>query len=220
MTTQLFDSQPIIYKGQYGNFTITDGDRQEVIIYRLGLLLACLSFSAGSFLILWKGSSEAVLEVLTPLCGIFAISLGISLLNIHIYLGFLHKLLKIFWLIGTISGIIISAKFEPPLALFVYNNPFTILGIGFIFAALTGIFFKEAFCFNRLETKFLTFILPLLLLGHIIGFLPIKIEQFLLCSWTFLFIIFVVRKLIQAIPPDIGDKSVFTYIKQQQSVNK
>lgn len=219
MTVQLLDSQSPIYKGQYGDFTITEGDRQEVIMYRLGLLLAGLSFVAASILILWQGETTQVLTVLTPLFGIFSISLGISLFTIHIYFALLHKVLKIFWLIGTISGGIFALKSNQPLALFVYNNPLSLLGIGFIFAALTGIYFKEAFCFNRLETKFLTFIVPTLLFGHLIDILPINVEQFLLCSWTFLFIIFVFRKLIQAIPPDIGDKSVFAYLKQQLTIN-
>lgn len=214
MTVEILDSQTPIYQGQYGEFTITQGDRTEVIIYRLGLLLAGLSFGAGSILILWKGANSSVLEILTPLFGVFALSLGISLVTIHIYLAFLHKMLKIFWLIGTIFSLILFSQIDEPLALFVYNNPLSIFGIGFIFVALTGIFFKEAFCFNRIETKFLTFIVPTLLLGHLTNILPVKIELFLLSTWTGLFIIFVMRKLIQPIPPDIGDKSVFTYLKK------
>ncbi|MFS8118620.1 MAG: DUF2301 domain-containing membrane protein, partial [Microcoleus sp.] len=77
------------------------------------------------------------------------------------------------------------------------------------------IFFKEAFCFNRLETKFLTPGVPLLLFGHIFGFLSPENEQLLLGLWAILFIIFAVRKFFQAIPQDIGDKSVFEYLKQK-----
>jgi len=40
-------------------------------------------------------------------------------------------------------------------------------------------------------------------------------EQFLLALWAVLFIIFAVRKFFQAIPQDIGDKSVFEYLKSQ-----
>jgi uncharacterized integral membrane protein len=198
MTVQLVDYQPKVYQGQYGEFSITEGDRSEVIIYRLGLFLAGLSFTAGS------------------LFGIFALALGISLLTIHIYLAPLHKLLQIFWLIGIISAIVLAGQSSQPLALYIYNYPLSILGMGFIFAALTGIYFKEAFCFNRLETKFLSVIVPSLLLGHLFGLLPVRGEQFLLSCWTLLFIVFVMRKAIQPIPPDIGDKSVFNYLKQQK----
>lgn len=216
MTVQTLDSQNTVYQGQYGEFTITSSDRLEVIIYRLGLFFAGLSFSVGSILILRMGPTSSVLSMLTPLFMLFALSLGISLFTIHIYLAFLHKMLKIFWSIGTIFTIILTLKIDEPLALFIYNNPLSILGIGFIFAALTGICVKEAFCFNRLETKFLTFLIPTLLLGHLIGILPINIEQLLLSSWAFFTLIFITRKSIQPIPPDIGDKSVFTYLKNQQ----
>ena len=219
MTVQTLDSQPKVYQGQYGEFTITEGDRLGVIIYRLGSFMAGFSFTAGSVLILWKGPTFPTLQVLTPLFAIFSLALGISLLTIHIYLAPLHKLLQIFWLIGTIMAFVLAWQSSEPLALFIYKYPLAILGIGFIFAALTGIFFKEAFCFNRLETKFLSVIVPSLLLGHLVGILPVGAKQFLLSCWALLFVVFVMRKAIQPIPPDIGDKSVFAYLKSTRSNN-
>jgi uncharacterized integral membrane protein len=108
---------------------------------------------------------------------------------------------------------------QQPLAQLVYFYPLSLLGIGFSFAALTGIFFKEAFCFNRLETKLLTPLVPLLLLGHLFSILPVSLEKILLALWAGLFLIFVARKVVQPIPPDIGDKSVFTYLEQQRSIS-
>jgi len=67
-----------------------------------------------------------------------------------------------------------------------------------------------------LETKLLTPLLPLLLLGHLVGWLSLPLEQSLLAFWAVLFLVFAVRKVIQPVPPDIGDKSVFAYLKQQQ----
>ncbi|HAC64244.1 MAG TPA: hypothetical protein DCF68_12060 [Cyanothece sp. UBA12306] len=203
-----------IYQGQFGEFTITEDDRREVVIYRLGLSLAALSFAIGSSLILVTGELPWVLKLLTILFGLFSLGLGISLVTIHIYLRPLHRLLQLFWLVGTITALIMTVQSSEPLALFVYYHPLTLLGIGLTFAALTGIYFKEAFCFNRLETKFLTFLVPSLLLGHLTGILPVNLEQGLLLAWSGLFIVFVLRKAIQPIPPDIGDKSVFTYLDQ------
>jgi uncharacterized integral membrane protein len=40
-------------------------------------------------------------------------------------------------------------------------------------------------------------------------------EQFLLAVWAALFIIFAVRKFVQPMPQDIGDKSVFEYLKNK-----
>jgi uncharacterized integral membrane protein len=131
-------------------------------------------------------------------------------------MAFLHRLLQVFWGIGSITAVILALSSSVPLAVTVYTQPLTLLGIGFTFVALTGIYFKEAFCFNRLETKILTPIVPVLLLGHMLGVLPTQGEQVLLGLWAILFVVFALRKAIQAIPPDIGDKSVFEYLKAQR----
>lgn len=203
----------MVYQGQFGTFEITDRDRAEVITYRSGLLVAALSFTVGTLLFFWQGATPLVLQTLTFLYGVFSLGLGISLWTIHIYLIPLHRLLQIFWLVGTISAIVLGVQADVPLVLYIYNNPLTIFGIGFTFAALTGIYFKEGFCFHRLETQILTPIVPVLLLGHLTGVMQPQIEQALLAVWTVCFIVFALRKFPQDIPSDIGDKSVFDYLK-------
>ena len=205
-----------IYQGQFGEFTITEGDRLGVIIYRAGLTIAAISFALGTSLVISSEANAVNLQLLTPLFGLFSLGLAISLATIHIYLIPLHRLLQAFWLIGSISALVFAYQSSDPLALFIYDRPLSILGIGFTFAALTGIYFKEAFCFNRLETKFLTPLVPFLLLGHLFNLIPPGAEKALLSIWAILFIIFAARKFWQEIPQDIGDKSVFTYLKQQQ----
>lgn len=214
MTTQTLPS-PEVYQGQFGEFTITQSDRTGVIIYRAGLMVAALSFAIGSALVLLN-NNPTVFTVLTPLYACFSLALGVSLFTIHIYMASLHRILQIFWAIGTITSVILAISSSEPLALTVYNQPITLFGVGFIFVALTGIYFKEAFCFNRLETKVLTLIVPLLLLGHLVGIIPTQGESLLLGIWATLFLVFALRKTVQAIPADIGDKSVFTYLKEQR----
>ncbi|MEH2325894.1 MAG: DUF2301 domain-containing membrane protein [Nostoc sp.] len=214
MTTQTLPP-PEVYQGQFGEFTITQSDRTGVIIYRAGLMVTALSFAIGSTLVLFN-NNPAILTTLTPLYTCFSLALGVSLFTIHIYMVSLHRILQIFWAIGTIASVILAISSTEPLALTVYNQPLTLFGVGFIFVALTGIYFKEAFCFNRLETKVLTLIVPLLLLGHLVGILPIQGESVLLGIWATLFLVFALRKTVQAIPADIGDKSVFTYLKEQR----
>jgi len=216
MTTQTL-SAPEVYQGQFGEFTITPSDRTGLIIYRAGLMIAALSFAVGSALVLLN-NNPSVLTLLTPLYACFSLAFGVSLLTIHIYMALLHRLLQIFWAIGSISSVVLAFSSSEPLAVTIYNQPFTLFGVGFTFVALTGIYFKEAFCFNRLETKILTVTVPLLLLGHLIGILPTIAEQILLGVWAILFLVFALRKAMQAIPPDIGDKSVFAYLKEQNSV--
>jgi uncharacterized integral membrane protein len=213
--TQLQLSAPEVYQGQFGEFTITQSDRTGVIIYRTGLIVAALSFAIGSALILFN-NNPTVVTALTPLYACFSLALGVSLFTIHIYMASLHRMLQLFWAIGSITSVILALSSSEPLALAVYNQPITLFGVGFIFVALTGIYFKEAFCFNRLETKVLTPIVPLLLLGHLVGILPTQGESILLGIWAMLFLVFAMRKTVQAIPADIGDKSVFTYLKEQR----
>jgi uncharacterized integral membrane protein len=210
------DTEPIIYQGQFGDFTIDPSDRQGVIIYRAGLMLAAVSFAIGSTIVLLSDRNPAMLQALTPLYTLFCLGLGISLLSIHIYMVVLHRALQVFWMVGAIAAAVFAHLYPEPFALTVYQHPISILGIGFTFAALTGLFFKEAACFNRLETKVLTPIVPSLLLGHLLGFLPVREEKILLAVWAVLFMVFALRKVFQAIPPDIGDKSVFAYLKQQK----
>ncbi|HBE19364.1 MAG TPA: hypothetical protein DEG17_16910 [Cyanobacteria bacterium UBA11149] len=208
-----------VYQGQFGEFTITRDDRTSVIVYRTGLVLAALSFAVGSAMVLFQGDNPTFLALLTPLYALFCLGLGVSLVAIHIYMESLHRVLQLFWGIGAIAAIAIAFSSREPLALSVYHQPTSLFGIGFTFAALTGIYFKEAFCFNRLETKFLTPLVPMLLLGHLAGILPMVGEQVLLGIWMVLFIIFAIRKVVQPIPPDIGDKSVFTYLKEKRAAH-
>jgi uncharacterized integral membrane protein len=215
MTTQIL-STPEIYQGQFGEFTIDQSDRQGVIIYRAGLMVAAVSFILGSVLVLLN-PNPAILSTITPIYACFSLALGVSLFTIHIYMVEIHRLLQVFWAIGSITSIFLTLSSTTPLAVTVYHQPLTLFGVGFTFVALTGIYFKEAFCFNRLETKVLTPIVPLLLLGHLVGVLPILAEQVLLGIWATLFLVFALRKLVQAIPADIGDKSVFTYLHTQRS---
>ena len=211
----VLDREPQTYQGQFGEYTITKRDRREVIIYRAGLVVAAASFAIASNLFFAQGT--AALPAITPLFALFTIGLGVSLFYIHIYMKALHRVLQAFWLIGTVATIAIAVYSNEPLASYIYNHPLTLFGTGFSFAALTGIYFKEAFCFNRLETKILTPIVPLLLLGHMTGIIPVEMEQVLLGIWSIGFSVFAVRKMTQEIDPDIGDKSVFAYLEQQAS---
>jgi uncharacterized integral membrane protein len=210
-----------VYQGQFGSFTITDRDRQSVVIYRSALMVAAVSFGIGTVALLFQstqaeGLNSNVLDLITFLYITFSIGLGIALAMIHIYMVVLHRALQAFWAIGCVSAIGFALYYQQPIGSIVYGQPLTILGVGFTFAALTGIFFKEAFCFNRFETKILTFLVPLLLLGHLIKLLPQTVEAFLLAAWAGLFLVFAIRKAIQPIPPDLGDKSVFEYLKTQK----
>jgi uncharacterized integral membrane protein len=209
----LISSEPTVYQGQFSSFTVTKEDRMGVIFYRLGLLIMAICISLATTFAL-KGIA---INSLTPLFYIFTLALGLSLFQIHIYFTLLHNFLKISWLIGTTSAIYITVTHSTSLVEYLFQNPLYLFGVGFLFVSLTGIYFKEAFCFNRLETKFLTPLVPFLFLGHLSGLLSSPIEQILLILWGVLFILFVVRKVTQNVDQDLGDLSVFAYLKEQRT---
>lgn len=216
MTTSEATPENAVYQGEFGPFTIEDKDRREVRQYRAGLAISALSFGLATAGVLGRSDLDWVIQGVSILYTVFWLALGLSLWRIHIYLRPLHRLLQGFWLIGGAASLAIAHFSPDPFALTVFHHPDTLWGVGFTFAALTGIYFKEAFCFNRFETKVLTPIVPFLLLGHLFHFLPAPWEALLLAFWAINFGIFALRKLFQPIPPDIGDKSVFTYLEQQR----
>jgi uncharacterized integral membrane protein len=215
MTSQTLSNIPAeVYDGQFGPFTIDSHDRQEVILYRAGLAIAASSFAiaVGSIFL----TRELSPWIVTVCYALMWLALGLSFWKIHIYLRPLHRALQVFWAVGGLASLAIALYYPGPLALTAYQQPLTILGIGFTFAAMTGLFVKEAFCFNRLETKFLVVLVPGLLLGHMAGILSAETERSMLAAWALLFAVFAVRKTIQPIPPDIGDKSVFEYLAKER----
>lgn len=207
---------PVVYQGQFGDYTITDQDRLSVQLYRGGLVAAALALALGVMLGLGFPEKPNLVQAISLCYTLFWLGLGLSLATVHIYLVPLHRLLQGFWLVGGLASLALAHGIDGPLAETVVTQPQTLWGIGFTFAALTGLYIKEAFCFNRLETKLLTPLVPLLLLGHLFGLLPVVVEQGLLILWAILFGIFALRKLAQPLVPDIGDKSVFEYLKTRE----
>ncbi len=203
--------EPVTFQGQFGPFTITDHDRREVQTYRAALAVAALSFATATGFAL---SPAPALAPITALYGLFCAALGVALWTVHIYLAPLHRALQIGWGLGCAASLTLALGRPDPLPQTVYQAPWALFAVGWVFVALTGLYFKEAFCFGRFETKLLTPLVPLLLGGHWIGLLPLGLERGLLALWALLFAVFALRKLRQPIPDDIGDKSVFAYLRQ------
>jgi len=218
MITQQFE--PVVCQGEFGEFTINQSDRQGIIIYRVGLFISTLSFIIGSFLFLWQGATPFILQILTPLLAIFSFGLAISLITIRIYFSFLHRLLQIFWLMGTVSMAVLIWQNPKPLALLIYDDSLALFATCFSFATLTGIYLKETFCYQQFETISLTILVPAIFVVHVNDLFSLSMERGLLIVWTILSLIFIVRKVVQPIAPDIGDKSIFAYLEQKRLSKK
>ena len=123
-----------------------------------------------------------------------AIGLGLALQWIHIYLSPLHKTLQILWALGSISIVLLGLKFgTTDLLSRLANEPKWIWAIGPLFASLTGVGFKEFFCFRRPEAIGLTLLIPIALLGHLTQLLSGAVVLSLLSCSAILLLILVIN---------------------------
>jgi uncharacterized integral membrane protein len=201
-----------VFEGVYGPFTIDATDRREVLGYRLALLAVGLGEAA----LLWQWGSFGDGTPLWPWLLVMAVGLGLALRWIHIYLRPLHRALQLFWLLGCAGGLVLAARVGanamlPALA----ADSRWIWAVGPFFAALAGIGFKEFFCFQRPEAIGVTLLLPATLLGRLAALLDGPTTFTLLAVQTALLLVLCLRKFPMPAAADVGDKSVFAYLENQ-----
>ncbi|XP_059656524.1 uncharacterized protein LOC132303324 [Cornus florida] len=207
-----------VYQGVYGPWTVEPTDVREVILYRSGLVTAAASFVlAASTAFFPEGSllGDLTKQNLNLLYAVGAGGLGLSLVLIHIYVTEIKRTLQALWVLGVFGSLATYISLAQPagrnLVQYVVDNPTAVWFVGPLFAALTGLVFKEGLCYGKLEAGLLTFIIPSVLLGHLTGLMDDGAKVTLLGLWMALFVIFAGRKFSQPIKDDIGDKSVFMF---------
>ncbi|KAK7270019.1 hypothetical protein RIF29_22868 [Crotalaria pallida] len=208
----------VVYEGVYGPWTINSDDVREVILYRSGLLTAAASFviaASAAFLPDDLPLSATLKQNIDFFYVLGSGGLGLSLLLIHIYVTEIKRTLQALWGLGVIGSVATYITLAQPantnLVQYVVDNPSAVWFVGPLFAALTGLVFKEGLCYGKLEAGLLTFVIPIVLLGHLSGLMDDGAKLTLLASWMALFVIFAGRKFTQPIKDDIGDKSVFIF---------
>lgn len=207
-----------VYQGVYGPWTIEPSDIREVILYRTGLVTAAASFVVAASTAFLPADS-LLRHNLEHNLDLFLVSgaagLGLSLYLIHIYVTEIKRTLQALWALGSIGCFATFTSLARPaehgLVQYVVDNPTAVWFVGPLFAALTGLVFKEGLCYGKLEAGLLTFIIPTLLLGHLTGTTDDGVKLSLLGMWMALFMIFAARKFTQPVKDDIGDKSVFMF---------
>ncbi|KAK8967073.1 hypothetical protein KSP40_PGU012103 [Platanthera guangdongensis] len=207
-----------VYQGIYGPWRIEPSDIREVILYRSGLVTAASSFVLAAS-ITFIPENVVVRDFLKQnidfLYVLGAGGLGLSLLLIHLYVTPIKHFLQALWAIGVFGSaatyLNLASTSDEGLVQYVIDNPIAIWFVGPLFAALTGLVFKEGLCYGKLEAGLLTFIIPSVLLGHLTGLMDNGTKLSLLGVLMALFVIFAGRKFQQPIKDDIGDKSVFIF---------
>ena len=202
---------PLI-EGVYGPFRITERDQREVLAYRLSLLAAAIA--QGALLLQWQLLGSAALW---PWLLALAAGIGLALRWIHIYLRPLHRALQLFWLAGCLGGLLLAQRVGlGSMGETLREQPLWILAVGPFFAALTGVGFKEFFCFRRPEAIGVTLLLPVALLGRLSGLLPVTTTTTLLTLESVLLLVLCLRKFPMPAAADVGDKSVFLHLEAQR----
>mmetsp|Transcript_9723 Transcript_9723/g.19829 ORF Transcript_9723/g.19829 Transcript_9723/m.19829 type:complete len:293 (+) Transcript_9723:1436-2314(+) len=198
------------YSGHYGSWTLTRGDVRGVTIYRASVLAVAVSTGLGLALG-WADTPMRVLQDAAFIAG--DVALGLALWTIHIYLKPLHDALKVLWVMGTVgtavvaclTGGIVPALVEDPRAWF---------AVGGSVVALTGLTFKEAFCFGRPGALALTGMIPLIAAGQFFQVVSTTVERTALATSVLVGLVFASEKFRMPPTKDIGDKSVFTYLEE------
>ncbi|RID46299.1 hypothetical protein BRARA_I02971 [Brassica rapa] len=70
----------------------------------------------------------------------------------------------------------------------------------------------QGLCYGKLEAGLLTFIIPSILLRHLIGLMNDEAKLVFLGTWMAFFVVFSGRQFTQPIKDDIGDKSVSMFM--------
>ncbi|KAK7343209.1 hypothetical protein VNO77_11774 [Canavalia gladiata] len=217
-----------VYQGIYGPWTIDSSDVREVILYRSGLVTAAASFVVAASAAFLPDDDSSLSATLKQNLDFFYVlgsgGLGLSLLLIHIYVSEIKRALQALWGLGVLGSAATYFTLAQPanqnLIQYVVHNPTAVWLVGPLFAALTGLVFKEGLCYGKLEAGLLTFVIPAVLLGHMTGLMEDGVKLTLLASWMVLFVIFAGRKFTQSIKDDIGDKSVFMFYSLRDDEKK
>jgi uncharacterized integral membrane protein len=209
------------FEGQFGTWVVDEDDAAEVLVYRGSLVVAAFAVATGcgmALLPVLTGGAAPAAWSLDLAAAVFLGAFGVSLKTIHIYMKPMHDMLKALWLGGVVGSIAVLAASEThSLVLASYLDPINLLGPGWAFVALTGLFFKEFACFQRLEASVLFGLVPLLTGGHFLHFLPLGVEQGFAAALAGSFVFFAIRKFDLPLKADIGDKTVFAYITEQEA---
>ncbi|MED6219461.1 hypothetical protein PIB30_036051 [Stylosanthes scabra] len=144
------NSNSVVYEGIYGPWTIESSDVREVILYRSGLVTAAASFVIAASAAFCPDSlslSAILKQNLDAFYVIGSAGLGLSLLLIHIYVTEIKRTLQALWVLGVLGSaaayITLAQPANESVTQYVVENPSAVWLVGPLFAALTGLVFKE-----------------------------------------------------------------------------
>lgn len=196
-----------VFGGEYGEYTLTKLDYLEARIQRYGLfvILACCLIAIVLLSISNKLTDYA--GILAGLYWLVCLSLAAILKVIHLYSIIIKFILRLLLLIGVVISLSMMLTTD---RLFVsaLSEGAGYVGLCFIAAVLTGLYIKEATCFEQWDAKALCVMLPLLAAIDVFTAFSASMKIALLWLWGGLFLSWMIKKARQPLEYDIGDKSI------------
>ena len=105
------------------------------------------------------------------------LGLGAALYLIHMYVDPIKKAMQVMWAVGFAGSVGIAVTTGEAVPAYVAHPPAAVWLVGPMFAALTGVAFKEGMCYGKAECAALFFVIPLTLLGHLTGLMGEDTEK-------------------------------------------
>eukprot|EP01023_Acetabularia_acetabulum_P054980 TRINITY_DN6281_c0_g1_i6.p1 TRINITY_DN6281_c0_g1~~TRINITY_DN6281_c0_g1_i6.p1 ORF type:complete len:204 (-),score=13.23 TRINITY_DN6281_c0_g1_i6:22-612(-) len=138
-----------LFQGMYGQWQVDETDKLEVLSYR-----SCLAISASAFLLevllnTFGSKGQVVDSVENVLAVIGGASLGAALQLIHIYVTPIKRFIQSLWGVGMLGGVYLMTNQDTSLVNYVGQNPGALWVVGPLFAAVTGLCFKEGVCYGK-----------------------------------------------------------------------
>jgi len=187
-------------------------DTITVVLYRAGIVMSAV-IVAGLAFFLVTASSDAGTAAGSPwgdvlAYGLYA-SVGMSVFFIHLYIGKFKRFLKNLFFIGLACLAVLLFIGKGSLSGALVYSPYSLLLLLPLSGCLGFVTAKEAFCFQLIEGYLLAVIMPLYLLLVSRGILSFAGASYGLVLIAVMLAIFTLRKVIQPLAWDIGDKSAY-----------
>jgi uncharacterized integral membrane protein len=186
---------------------LTRRDKVTVFIYRSGIVLSTLIIAAGALLLYME---KGVPQVFNWLLLGLQVSVGLSVVFIHLYIGKLHRQLKGLYVISLLAlgGLYVLAG-GIDVAAYLGRMPSGFLLLLPLSGCLGFVCAKEAFCFRLFEGYILSMLMPAFLVILASGAAPAQAASCGLNVTALGLLLFTFRKVFQPLHYDIGDKSAY-----------
>lgn len=211
------------HEGAYGRWRLEENDENEVVAYRSGLGVAAAGALCGAVGAFVPDVGNAGVQDVGLI--MFACGLGISVFSIHVYVAQAKLLVQTLWGFGCVCCII-EWLMDHDVS-WLANRPLhAAITFGPLAAAMTGLALKEAVCYGRASAAVLGASLPICMLGLLLsgngdgsageGNAGASV------AWTsggltaVAMLVFAAGKWSQPIADDVGDKSVFRKIREEE----